>query len=114
MAKYIRWDPTNGRYVEAVGPPGDIVSVSSNYTPTVCTDGTVLVDTSGGSVTITLPTAVGAGDCEITIKKIASANTMNIDPNGTEQIDGSSTTIPVVVKDEAITLVSDGSNWRVV
>lgn len=114
MAKYIRWDGTNGRYVEVVGPPGDTVTVSSNYTPTLCSDGVVLVDTSGGNVTVSLPTAVGASDCEITIKKIASANTMNVDPNGTEQIDGSSTTIPIVVQNEAITLVSDGSNWRVV
>jgi YVTN family beta-propeller protein len=99
-------------YVRQITP--DAVSVSSAYTPVICADGTVLVDTSAGSVTITLPTAVYSGDCPVTIKKMSAANTMNIATTSSQTIDGSASTIPVTVQYEAVTVMSDGTNWTVV
>lgn len=93
---------------------GTTVPISSNYSPTICTDGLLEVDTTVGNVTITLPTAVGVENCPISIKKIVSANTMIVATTGGEEIDGDSSPISIVVKDESITVVSDSANWLVI
>lgn len=86
---------------------------AASSTPTA-TEGThiLLADTTSNGITIHLPTAVGNTATYI-IKKIAAANTVTIDPSGTETIDGS-TTAAISVQYLALTLVSDGTNWHVV
>lgn len=71
----------------------------------------LLVDASGGAVTITLPTAAGIADRVYYIKKTdASSNNVTISPSGGQTIDGSSS-FALKISYEAVMVVSDGSNW---
>jgi len=72
----------------------------------------ILCNTQSNNVTINLPTAVG-NTAIYEIKKINSANSMIIDGLDSETIEGDAT-ITIVVQNESLTLVSDGSNWRVI
>ena len=72
-------------------------------------------DTSGGAITINLPALAGgnAGK-EIRVKLKTAGNTLTLDGNSSETIDGS-TTYTLTVQNQAVTLVSDGSsNWEVI
>ncbi len=67
--------------------------------------------TAGGNITVNFPTAVG-NICKFTVKKIDSgSNTVIVDPNGPQTIDGF-TTFTMYSQNDSITAVSDGSNWR--
>lgn len=72
----------------------------------------VKVDASAASSTVHLPTAVGWTGQVYTIKHSGSANTVTIDPNSTETIDGSST--KSLAAGEFTTILSDGANWHTV
>ena len=86
-----------------------ITAKSSNYTATA-SDHTILLDCSGGNVTITLPTAVGASGRMYIVKRVdGSANAGNINTSGSEQIDGLSSAS--VAGLGSIVLQSDNSNW---
>ncbi len=71
-----------------------ILSKSANYTVLQTDDGTVILcDASGGSFTLSL-TAVATLTSRFrfsVVKTDSSANTVTIDPNGAETIDGAST-----------------------
>lgn len=80
-----------------------IKSVSANYTATA-NDGTILVDCSGGSVTVTLPSAAtfydstNAATKTLNVKRIdaTTANTLTITAATGQTIDGAlTTTIPL-------------------
>ena len=72
---------------------------------------TLEVDASGAPRTITLPTALSARWRKYTIKKIdASANTVTIDADGAETIDGALTQV-LSSQWEAITIQSNGVSW---
>ena len=72
---------------------------------------TVLVDASGGNRTITLPAAAGIGGRYYNIKKTdSSINTVTIDGNGAETIDGKTTKV-ITTQYENATIQSDGVNW---
>lgn len=87
-----------------------ITSVSGNTT----LDGsyhTVLVDASGGAVTITLPAAASNTKRIYVIKKIdSSQNPVTVDPNASELIDNDST---VVINSQwnAISIHCNGTKW---
>lgn len=51
----------------------------------------LLVDTTGGEVTLTLPVASGNDGFAFVVKNAAGANSVVIDPNGNELIDGGAT-----------------------
>jgi hypothetical protein len=72
-------------------------------------------DTSGGVITINLPALSGVtAGTEIRVKLKTAGNTLTIDGNLSETIDGS-TTYTLTVQNQAVTLVSDGSsNWEVI
>jgi hypothetical protein len=72
-----------------------------------------LVDTTSGSVTVTLPTAKEAKGEWIVFKKIASAHSMIIDGNGSETIDGT-TSHTINGKYDTHEIVSDGTAWYIV
>lgn len=79
----------------------------------------VLVDASG-NITITLPTAASVFDSTTGIGKIyrikkidADANTVTIDPNGAELIDGGATAV-LTVQWESITIQSNGTAWWII
>ena len=85
----------------------------TNYTETA-TSGIIilLADTTSGTFTITLPTAVG-NTSTISIKKIATANTVIVDGNGSQTIDGGLTATLNKIY-ESITLISDNTNWFII
>ena len=75
-------------------------------------DRMILVDSTTAAFTLMLPSAVGRLGKHYKIKKIATPlNTVTIDPNGTETIDGF-TTWALRWDEEYIEIVSDGTNWK--
>lgn len=74
---------------------------------------TVLLDGSSNTVTAGLPTAVGIEGRVYYIKSIDATNTTDIDPNGSETIDGDSSNL-ILLEDVSVTLISDGSNWQII
>jgi len=106
-----------------VGTSGDISlngsvsfavkSVTANYTATA-SDRVILCDATSNSITVSLPSASGITGRVYTIKRIdGSTNTVTIDPNGSETIDGAST-YSLGSQWDFVTIVSDGSNWVIV
>lgn len=92
------------------------VSKSADYTVVEADrDKLIRVDATAGSKTITLLAAATAGDgFQIAIKKVdSSGNTVVIDGNASETIDGSATLTLSTQYDVAI-LTCDGSNWHVI
>jgi hypothetical protein len=90
----------------------DVKTKTANYTLTT-SDAVILGDATSGSFTLILPTAVGNSGKTFYIKKIdASANTVTIDGNGLETIDGDIVQ-EIEYQNTAVTLISDGSNWYV-
>lgn len=88
-----------------------VAAKTGAYTATAA-DCVISGDATSASFTITLPTAVGITGRIYQIKKINSANTVTIDGNGAETIDGA-TTKDLTTQWSSYTLVSDGANWLV-
>ena len=62
-------------------------------------------------ITITAPAAVSGR--KFTVKKISSSNVITIDTPGAETIDGLLTQT-IVIENESITMISDGTNWMII
>jgi len=85
--------------------------VVSTTTSVLSTDDLLLVDTSGGAVTLNLPAASTVpGKVYYAKKTSGTANNMIIDPDSSETIDGLATKT-TNVQYETFTFVSDGSSW---
>ena len=69
---------------------GLVQTITANYTATK-DDYMFLVDTTAGSVTISLPDPTGLSGKEFVIKKITSSHQVTIDTVGTAKIDGADT-----------------------
>lgn len=92
--------------------PGSIRSISTT-TGLDQTYQTILVDASGGAVTVNLPTTSGQTTLRYEVKKIdASANAVTLDGAGAETIDGAAT-YPLTVQWQSVTVESNGSAWFV-
>lgn len=90
-----------------------ITTVSANTTLNT-THYTVLVNAATAGVTITLPAASGVTGRMYVIKKIdSSANTVTIDGNGTEKIDGANT-VTLSAQWNSRTIQCDGSAWYII
>lgn len=90
-----------------------LVSKTGDYTVST-TDRFIIVDASGGNITITLPEASTCQGYEFTIKKIdSSVNTVTIDGDGAETIDDDTTQI-ISNQYDAITVTSDNSEWWII
>jgi hypothetical protein len=77
-------------------------------------DGLVLANATAGNITLTLPTAASAGGLRIAVKKTdASLNTVTIDGNGAETIDGAANRV-LLTQYAVVTVMSDGTQWWVV
>lgn len=77
------------------------------------TQHTILVDASGGAVTINLPSVGGANSRVYVIKKIdASGNTVTIDGSGSQTIDGA-TTQTLSAQWASYTIQCDGTAWYI-
>lgn len=99
-------------------PPGTIsstsvVSKSVSYALT-STDNVVLVTTGSSSLTMTLPTTVGAIGKMYMIKKVDSGlGTVTIATTSSQKIDGEFTQV-IPFQWASLTLLSDGANWYLV
>jgi hypothetical protein len=92
---------------------GAVTTQTGNYTATASDYVILLNNTSGADATVTLPAASGATGRVYVIKRIDSSgfNTI-IDGAGAETIDGAATRA-LTAQYEAVTIVSDGSNWHI-
>lgn len=89
-----------------------VTTVTGNYSAT--TDEVILCNAVSGSLTISLPTAVGVSGKVYSIKKIdSSSHLIFITPNGSEKIDNSGSVI-VDSQYVSVTVVSDGTNWWII
>ncbi len=90
-----------------------IRTVATNTTATT-TDRTMLVDASAGSVTITLPAVSGLAGFRLNVKVLttnAGANTVTVDPNGSETVDGSAASLTSTTAYTSWQLHCDGAAW---
>lgn len=104
-----------GNWIKLVPAPsngvGKTAVFSSNTTFTHIQSGVKLADASAAALTFTLPDATLAVDKVFTFKKIdVTANTVTIDGNGTQTIDGQAT---YVLYDQyaVIQIIANGGNW---
>ena len=108
-------DPTYGMLwfdTTAASQVTPIRTETSDYTATAA-DFVILVDATSGPVTITLPAAALNDGRHYHVKKIdASANTVTIDGNGSETIDGLTTQV-MTIQYTSRHVVSDASNWSI-
>ena len=91
------------------------VTITTVTTSTIlsATEGTVLVDTTGGNITITLPNATSNEGKEFTVKRItAGANTLTIDTSGGNIDDSATISMPTLY--ESLTMQSDGTDYWIV
>lgn len=98
---------------DAIGGPVAISTKNANYT-LLTTDNVILGDATTGALVFTLPTAASAAGQVFFVKKIdASANTVTVQGNGVENIDGSNT-FAISTQYVSVTMVSDGSQFWVI
>lgn len=91
-------------------------SKTANYTVLEADrDKLIKVDATSGTVTVALIAAATAGDgFQIAVKKTdSSANTVIIDGNSSETIDGA-TTLTLSTQYDVAIITCDGSNWHVI
>jgi len=92
-----------------------VLSKTSDYTCTTsdCGDSAMILTTSSsGNVTITLYAASGNAGRVLHVKKLVAANSVVIDGNGSETVDGD-TTVTITAQYTSLSLVCDGSNWHI-
>lgn len=102
----------NGKYTpQYAGTELHALSTKTvDYTATA-SDEILLVDASGGAVTITLPAAAGISGKLYRIKRInAGANAVTI--SAAENIDDDLTAV-LTMKGVSLDIVSDGTQWRI-
>ena len=104
--------PTGPAGSDAVGGPIHISTKTSNYTAGV-SDNVLKADCTGGNITFSLPAAASATGRVYYFKKIdATGNSMTIQANGSELIDGLNTQ-STSTQWESFTLVTDGATWSI-
>ncbi len=109
------WDSIDGLLLVARDFVVDTTKNSSPYNVVIGNKNQLVpVDATSGNITVNLLAAATATDgFEIAIKKIDnSSNTVIIDGNASETIDGS-TTLTLTGENDTVLLVCDGSNWFV-
>lgn len=94
--------------------PYDVLQLSADTTLSLTHVHTlVIVDTSGGDVTLTLPPAAGVSGHKLDVKKVNASHTLTVDADGAETIDGSAT-VSWSTNNQSYSIVSDGTQWWIV
>jgi hypothetical protein len=128
------WETYTSSVVASVNPSGQVYCSSVKFsgddsvqtrayvesyknvtssTSILITDDVIFVDTTSGNITITMPTAVNNGGKKIVIKRKNGNNNLIISTISSQTIDGSLTvSIPYIY--QALTLVSDNTNWYII
>jgi hypothetical protein len=102
-----------GGTVKGTGMMQNILTKTANYT-LLSSDFTILFDATGGNLTATLQAAASHAGRVYIIKKIdASGNTVTIDANGSETIDGATTNV-LSAQWQTVRIQSDGTAWYVI
>src|SRR5210317_73823 len=104
-------------FVDGILPTLTKASPSANYTiSTHYGIEEIYVLTPSANVSVFLPSASSCGSgYKYHIKNMASGFTLTIDANGSETIDGAGNlTATIANQYEALTLVTDGSNWFII
>jgi hypothetical protein len=73
----------------------------------------VYIYTPSANINVNLVAAATCGSGFKYQIKNRSTNTLTIDPNGTETIDGT-TTFALTAQEASVTLITDGSNWFII
>lgn len=94
------------------GLKANCVTKTGAYTATE-SDFTILGNTAGGSFSITLPAAASSNEMILVIKQISATNTLTIDGNASETIDGA-TTVALATQYLFRVIICDGTNWHVI
>jgi hypothetical protein len=105
---------TSGFLTGSVTAETPVITKSSDYTVLTTDQGKVISSNpTGGSFTLTLPSAVDATDgWRVTVKHAGTANTVTVQTVSAQTINGSGTSRVLSTRDESFTLVSDGANWH--
>ncbi len=89
-------------------PP--ILTKTANYTLTK-DDKVILADATSGAITMSLPVAALAKNLMFDIKKVdSSSNTVTVDGDGSEEIDGA-VTFDLLSEDETVRIICNGTAW---
>lgn len=103
----LKSDTFDSRYHRKV-----ITTKTNNYTIT-SDDMVVLCNATSADITITLPNSSSASGYIFYIKRIdSSPNTVTVDGNGSQTIDGQTT--QTLNQYDSIQIVSDGTNWSII
>jgi len=87
---------------------------AANHTASTTLDDVILMNAAGGPLTLFLPAAASAQGKTFDIKKIdATGNSVTIQANGIETIDGSNT-ITLTTQYQSRSVFSDGVNWWII
>lgn len=92
---------------------GRKVATITGTTTLDTTHNIILADATGGSITINLPAVASSSRRVYTILKINAANTVTIDGNSSETINGS-TTQSLTTQYSVYTIVCDGTAWYII
>jgi len=100
--------------LQVAGPIATAITTKTANYSISSTDSVVLCDATGGSLTVTLPSAAGISGRQYSIKRTSSgANTVTLATQSGETIDGAATR-SLAAQYQSATVVSDGTNWWVV
>lgn len=90
-----------------------VVTKTAAYTATT-SDHTILCNATSGAIVITLPPASSATGLILHVKKIdSSVNSVTVDGNSSEEIDGSTTQV-ITNRYDSIMMTCDGTEWHIV
>lgn len=105
----------NGGFIDALVVPFarlrlQSVTKTANYSITTA-DRLVYGNTASGNITLTLPAAASVvANTVYSIEKTAAANTLTIDGNGSETVNGAAN-VTLTAVDSRYDLISDGTAW---
>jgi hypothetical protein len=89
-----------------------VTTVTGSHNATGAND-VLLADSSGGNVTVNLPAAASHTGRILHIKKTSASNTVTVDANSTETIDGALTQV-LTEQYHCLSIVSNGTEWSII
>lgn len=109
----VRWRP-----VRHEAAPASVIQTSTDYSASLTSDQTIVVDTTAASRNVTLPTKPGEntlppGRTHIIKKKVA-ANTVNVNRGGSVATIDGATTKALTAQYTTLIVQSDGTNWNII
>lgn len=99
----------NGGQLTAAGLFLGQTTTAVNY-PVTDADTAIFGDTTGGNITVTLPTAVGRAGRIFIVKKVLGANNVVVQAAGVENIDNANTAV-IMTLYASISVISDNVGW---